>query len=159
MSEIIKIPTIIINGTRRESFEGHSFINSSYIRFISVFSYRFHDEEQPVNFTKIYINNGNSYYSCLDIETFMKLFSETFFKVGTTYFPFKNIKAIMDQNREYLIEFTNDRQVVSKQNSCFVFNGKNHIEINPNELISIWEKEAMGKPLVKNFKIASGGNV
>ncbi len=160
MEKIIKIPIIQLGESLRNSYEGTGYLTIETIKTISKYNYRFHDEIEPRLYTRINLMNGTNLTVSLPVEDTARLFKCNFLYINPdVYSPVKNIVSISNYLRnEWRIDCSREGWNFRGDN-IHIFNGDTVVRYNPDDLMSLWEKEITNKPMIKNLKVASGGNV
>lgn len=163
MEKIIKIPIISIENSGRGSVERESFITTDSFRTVSMYNHRFYDDQNSSEITKIQMYNGNSFFCPFKPEDFMRLFNCAFIAINrTAYVPIKKITSMMSTgSRVYSMSMDSygDSYTINGTTDLAVFDGKNILQLTFEQVLSIWERELTNRPIIKNLKIASGGNI
>lgn len=161
MEKIMKLPFIQIGDTRRNNYEFTTTLLLSSIRSISKHNHRYHNENDIVTFTKVQFLNGQSYYSPLSIEDFILKIGHPFVRInGNTYAPVKNIITYHPHlPQEAMFLTRQDTWHFNATVPMFINWGKGDMEMRHPDFLDLWEREVTNVPLIKNLKVASGGNV
>lgn len=161
MDAIITLPLIRLGNTLTESTQTEGSFKLQNIRYIIKHNQRLGDGTQ-VEFTKIHTRHGAAVHVPLPLIDVLKMFKTKFIgdqHKGQSFTAVPNIIGLYETDGMTYVETIQDRLGYNAGIRVVYFDGNEFRNVIPEDILHIWRMDNGTKSLIKNLKVASGGNV